>query len=84
MHFLQILRKSNSREEIRIGCHYERAIQAGLTETAEVMSVSQDAFGIPHVQFRYSLRRYGRIEMTDRRTLAVEAFRGMFPALESA
>ncbi|MBV6632637.1 MAG: hypothetical protein KI792_06345 [Alphaproteobacteria bacterium] len=48
------------------------------------MSVSQDAFGIPHVQFRYSLRRYGRIEMTDRRTLAVEAFRGMFPALESA
>ncbi|MEM6902235.1 MAG: hypothetical protein AAF556_03225 [Pseudomonadota bacterium] len=84
MHFLQILRKSNPQEEIRIGCQYQRAIQAGLTETAEVMSVAPDAFGIPHVQFRYSLRRHGRIEMTDRRTLAAEVFRGMFPALESA
>jgi hypothetical protein len=81
MNFLQILIKSPKCPEIEIGCQYARNIQSGLIETAEVVALSRDPAGIPHVQFRYCLQRHGRIELTDRRTLALEAFQGMFSGI---
>ena len=81
MSFLHILGKKTDAPSIEIGCRYSRCVHTGLTEKAEVVAMTQDAVGIPHVQFNYCLERYGRIEMTDRRTLALEAFKGMFANL---
>ncbi|HCI46834.1 MAG TPA: hypothetical protein DFI00_06035 [Rhodospirillaceae bacterium] len=84
MSFLQILTKSPKYPAVEIGCHYERNLCSSLTETAEVVAMTRDASGIPHVQFRYCLQRHGRIEQTDRRTLALEAFQGMFSGMARA
>ena len=83
MSFLQILSRKNSEPSIEIGCRYSRCVQTGLTEKAKVLAMSQDPLGIPHVQFEYRLERYGKVEMRDRRTLALEAFRGTFGAFRN-
>jgi hypothetical protein len=84
MNFLQVLKRNGANPEIRVGCQYCRQAHTGITETAEVVDMKQDSLGIPHVRFLYSVQRNGRIEQTDYRTLALEAFRGMFPAVGSA
>lgn len=84
MNFLHILGVNRQALDIEIGAQYSRDACAGLTETARVLGMSRDGLGIPHVQFIYSVARNGRVESSDRRTLALDAFRGMFAAIGRA
>ena len=81
MSFLQLLGRKTKEPNIEIGCRYSRCVHTGLTERAKVLAMSQDQLGIPHVQFEYRLERYGKVEMSDRRTLALEVFRGAFGSI---
>ena len=52
------------------------------TELAEVMSIRDDRFGIPHVYFRMSYQVAERAEEQGMRTLSVSAFARHFRQLD--
>lgn len=54
------------------------------TELAEVMSIRDNRFGIPHVHFRMSYRIAERAEEQGMRTLSVSAFSQHFRQLDGA
>jgi hypothetical protein len=53
-------RDHNNVEVVQAGATYRRVHQDQMEETAEVLSVAEDPYGIPHVRFQVSFRRPNR------------------------
>lgn len=66
------------------GARYVRQSAGRSVELAEILDVSRDGMGIPHVTFRSSMIRTDRHEVTGRRTLALSCFRERFRLLDTA
>ncbi len=50
-------RKGSSTESVRTGGVYRVACGGNLVETATVLAVDDDSFGIPHVRYQVSIGR---------------------------
>lgn len=65
-----------SLKHVRAGSVYRRVHPDNIVETARVLSVGKDFFGIPHVRFRVCFERsdHRRRFLEDARVLALESF----------
>ena len=62
-------------EYVRPGSTFQRVHSDRMVETARVLSVGTDAFGIPHVRFQVSFRRPNRSQFDGgARMLALKSF----------
>jgi len=67
-------KRGSALEYIKAGSSFRRT-QPDMVETAEVVSVSADSFGIPHVRFHVSFKRPARDAMKEGpRVLALKTF----------
>ncbi|MDX9689429.1 MAG: hypothetical protein EOM37_01900 [Proteobacteria bacterium] len=63
---------------VEIGARYRRKGTGYFVETAQVLEVSEDKMGIPHVRFElYVMRGIGQATV-ETRTLSLEAFQTRF------
>lgn len=60
--------------DIKAGSVYQRVHSGSIVETATVVSVGEDSFGIPHVRFQVCFERPNRKFLEDARVLALESF----------
>ncbi len=60
--------------DVKVGAVYQKAHQGSIVETATVLSVGADSFGIPHVRFQVRFERPNRMFLEDARVLALETF----------
>ena len=67
-------KRGTSLEYITAGSTFRRT-DAHVVETAEVLSVSTDSYGIPHVRYNVSFQRPARPAMNEgQRVLALKSF----------
>ena len=67
-------KRGTSLEYITAGSTFRRT-EAQVIETAEVLSISTDTFGIPHVRFNVSFQRPTRsVTHEGQRVLALKSF----------
>jgi wyosine [tRNA(Phe)-imidazoG37] synthetase (radical SAM superfamily) len=61
---------------VRPGCTFRRVHPDNMVETAKVVSVAEDAHGIPHVKFQVSFARPNRGALSEEtsRMLALRTF----------
>ena len=70
-----IIKKRNlDASGVKAGAVYQKAHQGTIVETATVLSVGEDSFGIPHVRFHVRFERPNRMFLEDARVLALESF----------
>lgn len=55
-----IFHRGGHLENIEAGATYRRVHEDKMEETAEVLSIADDPYGIPHVRFQVSFRRPNR------------------------
>jgi len=68
-------KRGNSMEYVKAGSSFRRTHRDNMVETAEVLSVAADSFGIPHVRFRLTFMRPDRNVFTEGpRVLSLETF----------
>lgn len=68
-----------------IGGLYRHSLTSSVYETAEILAVSSDRSGIPHVRFRRHIHRPAqRPVLEGERTLSLAAFRDNFIEVELA
>lgn len=60
--------------DIKAGSVYQKVHSGNIVETATVVSVGEDSFGIPHVRFQVCFERPNRKFLEDARVLALESF----------
>jgi len=60
--------------DVKAGSVYQRVHSGDIVETATVLSVGEDSFGIPHVRFQICIERPNRKFLEDARVLALESF----------
>jgi hypothetical protein len=66
--------RSNAQEEVTVGSIFRRT-KHDMIETAKVLSVSADSFGIPHVRYNVSFQRPARGVTTEgQRVLSLRTF----------
>jgi hypothetical protein len=66
---------ANEASKIEIGALYRRNVGGSMTEVAEVLDVSKDRLGIPHVCYTARMVRGTHAESaSETRTLAMESF----------
>ena len=53
---------------------YHRLLATNVSETAEIVALAEDAYGVPHVRFELTAHLSGKILDTGQRTLATAAF----------
>ncbi|HET8729342.1 MAG TPA: hypothetical protein VFO41_17710 [Alphaproteobacteria bacterium] len=71
-------RKRN--ETISAGAQFRRTMPSKASEIAQVVAVSSDRTGIPHVRFRLRVERPDRPAVQSaERTLSLAAFKQLFP-----
>ncbi len=61
-------------DDVKAGSVFRRIHRDNMVETARVLSVAEDCFGIPHVRFRVCYERPNRMFLEDARVLALESF----------
>ncbi|CAN0526160.1 unnamed protein product [Laminaria digitata] len=81
-------RKGSKAEDVRAGSTYRRVHRDRMVETAQVLSVGNDSYGIPHVRFQVSFRRPNQSRFDGGgRMLALKPFTDQYrervPALEA-
>lgn len=59
---------------IEVGTYYQRVQVLNVTETAEVVALRNDFYGVPHVQFTLTCRLGPKIMDCENRILALETF----------
>ena len=70
-----MLKKRHSETgDVKVGSVYQRVHTGEIVETATVLSVGKDSFGIPHVRFNVCFERPNRKFLEDARVLALESF----------
>ncbi len=68
-------RRGNAMEYIKAGSTFRRTHADRMVETAEVLSVATDSFGIPHVRFSITFQRPDRNVFNEGpRMLALKTF----------
>ncbi|HJM51416.1 MAG TPA: hypothetical protein QGF63_16415 [Alphaproteobacteria bacterium] len=72
MHLLR--RKPRHFDEVAVGGLYHRLLATNVSETAEIVALAEDAYGVPHVRFELTAHLSGKILDTGQRTLATAAF----------
>ena len=64
---------------MRAGAVFRRVHPANnMVETAQVVSIGEDSYGIPHVRFRLRYARPNRTFLEDSRVLALESFTRLY------
>ena len=80
-----MFKRSRQPLDLRPGSVFERVHDASnSSEVAEVVSLADDVFGIPHVRFQMSYRCSDRKEDQGVRVLAVQAFAERFRSTSAA
>ena len=70
-----LLRRADPSSRVVPGTTFQRIHADALIETAKVLSISRDYYGIPHVKFEVSFRRPNRSTFDEgNRMLALKAF----------
>ena len=78
-------RRVDLQEFIKVGASFRRVMTDLTVETAEVIDLFSDAYGIPHVRYELSIARPGRaVYVTGPRTIALRAFEQNFVPPETA
>jgi hypothetical protein len=68
-----------NRRAVLIGAEFSRARTGNTVETAKVLSLVKDTFGIPHVKFALTLKsRQADVYNDGPRTLALTAFEDVY------
>lgn len=68
-------RRSNETEAVQPGSTFQRVHPDDMIETAKVLAVAEDPYGIPHVKFQVSFRRPNRNAFDEgNRMLALKTF----------
>ncbi len=68
---------------VEVGTCYQRVQVLNVTETAEVVALRDDYYGVPHVQFTLTCRLGPKIMDCEDRLLAVETFLQTFRPIEA-
>ncbi len=77
--FGRCFRRAPNTEAIRTGCVYRRIRSNNTVETATVIDIHDDPFGIPHVKFKVTIARSDRSLFWDcRRVLALQSFAELY------
>jgi hypothetical protein len=64
--------------DLRTGEMFARMTETQITETARVLGLTEDGFGIPHVRYASRLHRANRTLDQGQRTLALLSFLSRF------
>ncbi len=76
---MQLLRRKHRRfDEVTVGSLYHRFLATNVRETAEIVALADDVYGVPHVRFELTSRLAGRVLDSGQRTLATEVFLASF------
>lgn len=74
-----LFRRGNDAEAVQPGSTFQRIHADDLIETAKVLSVAEDPYGIPHVKFLVSFRRPNRNTFDEgNRMLALKSFADLY------
>jgi hypothetical protein len=69
------LKRGRHLDDVRAGSSFQRVHRDRMIETAQVLSVGTDTYGIPHVRFQVSFRRPNRSRFDGGgRMLALKSF----------
>ena len=72
---MQLLRrKPKCFDEVVVGGLYHRFLATNVRETAEIVALAEDAYGVPHVRFELTAQVSGKILDSCQRTLATAVF----------
>jgi hypothetical protein len=72
-------RRVDLQEFVKVGASFRRVMTDLTVETAEVIDMFSDPYGIPHVRYELSIVRPGRtVYLTGPRTMALKAFEQNF------
>lgn len=70
-----LFRRGNGADTVQPGSTFQRVHPDDMIETAKVLSVAEDSYGIPHVKFQISFRRPNRNTFDEgNRMLALKTF----------
>ncbi|MDE1145675.1 MAG: hypothetical protein PW843_03525 [Azospirillaceae bacterium] len=73
-----LFRRSRLDDPLQVGAHYRRVVSGSVTETAEVLTITNDSFHIPHVRFTVRNNLPEGSCAADQRTLSAESFTRLF------
>ena len=77
--FGRCFKRGPKRAAIRIGCVYRRIRAGNTVETATVLDIHDDSFGIPHVKYKVTIGRSDRSLFWDcKRVLALQSFAELY------
>jgi len=69
---------------VEVGTCYQRVQVLNVTETAEVVALRSDYYGVPHVQFTLTCRLGPKIMDCEDKLLAVETFLQTYRPINSS
>ena len=77
--FGRCFKRGPNKVAIRTGCVYRRTRASNAVETATVLDIHDDPFGIPHVKFKLTFGRSDRSLFWDcKRVLALRSFAELY------
>ncbi len=78
-------RKAAIRESIMVGRSYTQRRTDNTVEVAQVLGITPDGFGIPHVRYELTVEKpkSHQIYMAGTKVLSLIAFRETFPTLNA-
>lgn len=75
-----MFRRSDTVEDVQPGSTFRLVHADDLVETAKVLSINEDPYGIPHVKFLVSFQRPNRNTLDEgNRMLALRTFADRYP-----
>ena len=77
--FGRCFKRGPNKTVIRTGCVYRRIRAGNAVETATVLDIHDDPFGIPHVKYKVTIGRSNRSSFWDcKRVLALQSFAELY------
>jgi hypothetical protein len=77
--FGRCFKRGSNKVPIRTGCVYRRIRANNAVETATVLDIHDDPFGIPHVKYKVTVGRSDRSLFWDcKRVLALQSFAELY------
>lgn len=78
--WMRRFRKGNDGSDVRTGAVYRRVRSDNTVETATVLAIGDDSFGIPHVRYQVCFGRAdNKVFEEDQRVLALSSFAEHYP-----
>ena len=75
---MKIFASSTGRVAVEVGSIFERVLDSGLVECAEVLDVSTLTDGISHVRFHAVYERTGSSQSLGEKILSIDSFTGRY------